>query len=79
LLTHSSGILDYESLIPSSRQVQIKDADVVSLLATENKLYFEPGTEFRYSNSGYCLLSQIIEIVTGAPFELFVQKIFSNP
>lgn len=79
LLTHSSGILDYESLIPSNRQVQIKDADVVSLLATENKLYFEPGTEFRYSNSGFCLLSQIVEVTTGMPFDVFVSENIFKP
>ncbi|MDI9863804.1 serine hydrolase domain-containing protein [Flectobacillus sp. DC10W] len=79
LLTHSSGILDYESLIPPNRQMQIKDADVVSLLATENKLYFEPGTDFRYSNSGFCLLSQIIAITTGIPFELFVSENIFKP
>ncbi|MDI9874342.1 serine hydrolase domain-containing protein [Flectobacillus rivi] len=79
LLTHSSGVLDYESLIPPNRQIQIKDADVVSLIATENKLYFEPGTEFRYSNSGYCLLAQIIEVTTGIPFDLFVTENIFKP
>lgn len=79
LLTHSSGLLDYESLLPSNRQTQIQDADVVSLLATENKLYFEPGTEFKYSNSGFCVLAQIVEIVTGMKFEQYVTDNIFKP
>src|SRR5258708_13221661 len=64
LLTHSSGLLDYESLIPPGQSTQVLDADVLHLLEGHDSLYFEPGSRFRYSNSGFCLLALIIERVS---------------
>ncbi|WP_188936366.1 serine hydrolase domain-containing protein [Puia dinghuensis] len=61
LLTHSSGILDYEDLIPTSQTTQVLDADVLRLLSTHDSTLFPPGSRFRYSNSGFCLLALIIE------------------
>jgi len=61
LLTHSSGIIDYESLIPDTQTTQVLDADVLNLLSHHDSTYFTPGTRFRYSNSGFCLLALIIE------------------
>jgi len=57
LLTHTSGLLDYEDLIPEGRTVQLHDADALELLESENRGYFAPGTSYRYSNSGYALLA----------------------
>ncbi len=36
-------------------------------------LDFAPGTRQAYSNFGYCVLSQVIEKVSGEPFELYVR------
>ena len=72
LLTHCSGILDYEDLIPTSRTTQVLDADVLDLLSNHDSLYFTPGTRFRYSNSGFCLLALIIEKVSHQPFPKFI-------
>ena len=77
LLTHSSGILDYEALIPSAQTRQVLDADVLHLLEGHDSLYFAPGSRFRYSNSGFCLLALIIEKVTHQPFgQTIREKIF---
>jgi CubicO group peptidase (beta-lactamase class C family) len=56
LLTHTSGVLDYEDLTPASRRDPLHDADVLQLLESEDRTYFPPGTSYRYSNSGYALL-----------------------
>jgi CubicO group peptidase (beta-lactamase class C family) len=37
-------------------------------------LDFTPGTKQVYSNFGYCILSQIIERVSGEPFEIYVRN-----
>lgn len=37
-------------------------------LAREHDAYFDPGTDFHYSNTNYILLEMIIERVTGNPF-----------
>jgi CubicO group peptidase (beta-lactamase class C family) len=78
LLTHSSGLLDYESLIPTGQSTQVLDADVLHLLEGHDSLYFTPGSRFRYSNSGFCLLALIIERVSHQSFARYIkEKIFT--
>jgi len=77
LLTHTSGLLDYESVMNPDQQKQLLDADILRLLKDQDSLYFEPGSQFRYSNSAYCLLALIIEHVSGQSFATFIkQRIF---
>ena len=73
LLTHSSGLLDYEWLIPDTATRQVLDADVLRLLVPHDSTYFPPGTKFRYSNSGFCLLALIIERVSHQSFGDFLR------
>jgi CubicO group peptidase (beta-lactamase class C family) len=78
LLTHSSGIMDYEELMPAAQTTQLLDADVLLLLEKHDTTYFTPGTQFRYSNSGFCLLALIIEKVSHQSYAAFIkQKIFT--
>lgn len=79
LLTHSSGILDYESVMNSNQREQLLDADVLTLLKDRDSLYFEPGSQFQYSNSGYCLLALIVERVSGKPFAMFIKERIFQP
>ncbi|GAB3036044.1 serine hydrolase domain-containing protein [Spirosoma pulveris] len=77
LLTHTSGILDYEAVMNPKQQTQLLDDDVLTLIKDKGSLYFEPGTQFRYSNSAYCLLALVIERVSGQSFASFIrQRIF---
>jgi CubicO group peptidase (beta-lactamase class C family) len=78
LLTHTSGLIDYEDLIPSGTTVQLKDADVLRLLEKQTATYFAPGTSYRYSNSGYALLAMIVEKASGQRFADFLRdRIFA--
>jgi CubicO group peptidase (beta-lactamase class C family) len=43
-------------------------------LASEAQLLFEPGTEFKYSNFGYRVLSAVIVAVTGMPYAEFMDR-----
>src|SRR5689334_18261478 len=43
LLQHSSGLLDYEDLIPAGRTIQLKDRDVIELLEQQRRTVFPPG------------------------------------
>jgi CubicO group peptidase (beta-lactamase class C family) len=77
LLTHTSGLIDYEDLIPRETSAQLHDADVLSLLEADNRRYFSPGTQYRYSNSGYALLALIVGRASGTDFASFLrQRIF---
>ena len=77
LLTHSSGLIDYEDVMPGDTTTQLRDADVLHLLESQNQTYFAPGTGYRYSNSGYALLALIVERASGQSFPSFLrQRIF---
>jgi CubicO group peptidase (beta-lactamase class C family) len=73
LLAHTSGIPDYEVLLADGDGPQLKDRDVLTLLRQAKKLYFSPGTSWRYSNSGYALLALIVERVSGESFAQYLR------
>lgn len=74
LLTHTSGLLDYEDLIPRSRTEQVSDADVFQLLAATDHTLFPSGSRYQYSNGGFVLLGLIVERVTGEPLGTFLKR-----
>jgi CubicO group peptidase (beta-lactamase class C family) len=75
LLTHTSGIPsftgfpDYESTeaIPSP-------AEKTVARFRDKPLDLQPGEKWSYSNSGYVLLGYLIEKISGASYEKFVQQ-----
>src|SRR5712691_868589 len=79
LLTHTSGLLAYEDLIPPGTTRQLKDADVLDLLAKESTTYFAPGTHYRYSNTGYAFLALIVERASGMRFADFLRENIFTP
>lgn len=79
LLHHTSGLLDYESLIPDSQTVQVLDRDVLDLLMRADSTYFVPGSKHQYSNTGYAFLALITEKVSGLPFAAFLKTNIFDP
>lgn len=79
LLTHTSGLKDYELLIPADRTEQVSDADVLKWLSAVEDTYFLPGSRYRYSNSGFCILAQVVEKVSGLPYAEFVKEHLLRP
>jgi len=79
LLTHTSGLIDYEDLIPEGCTAQLRDADVLGLLEAENRGYFPPGAGYRYSNSGYSLLALIVGRASGEDFASFLREHIFRP
>jgi CubicO group peptidase (beta-lactamase class C family) len=77
LLEHTSGLIDYGPLAPPDRTRQLSDLDVLHLIASQHKLYFQPGHAQRYSNGGYVLLGLIIQRASGMDLADFLkQRIF---
>ncbi len=74
LLTHTSGIIDYEDVIPAGTTSQLHDVDVLRLLEPQDSTYFKPGVSYRYSNSGYTLLALIVERASGKSFATFLRE-----
>ena len=79
LLTHTSGLIDYEDVIPDGTTAQLHDADVLRLLESQDHTYFAPGTDYRYSNSGYALLALIVERTSGQTFASFLRDRIFQP
>ncbi|HEX2122100.1 MAG TPA: serine hydrolase domain-containing protein [Thermoanaerobaculia bacterium] len=79
LLTHTSGLIDYEDVIPEGTTAQLRDADVLRLLELQDRTYFTPGTSYRYSNSGYALLALIVEKASGQSFATFLRGRIFRP
>lgn len=74
LLTHTSGIPDYENLMDSTWKRQILDEDIPALLQSQTNTYFEPGSRFKYSNTAFCLLAIIVQQVSGKPYASFMKE-----
>jgi CubicO group peptidase (beta-lactamase class C family) len=79
LLTHTSGVPDYEEAggygiyetSPTPQQI----FDVVR----DRPLDFEPGTRWSYSNTGYVLLSLVIQRVSGTRFGDYMRERVFEP
>ena len=77
LLTHTSGVRDYVfgGLPEGGWPDWQKQAGRHRLLARMKTLYdFDPGTHWAYSNSGYALLGEVIECVSGESWIDFVTE-----
>lgn len=79
LLQHTSGILDYENMVPDDQTGQVKDKDVLNLMMATDDVFFEVGEKHQYSNSAYALLTQILEHITGTPFRDYLSENIFTP
>lgn len=81
LLTHTSGIYDYtqdNSFMYDGAARPASQEKILSLFKDKN-FDFIPGTNMKYSNSGYMLLGYIIEKITGMRYDEAVRKYIFNP
>ncbi|HEY0431989.1 MAG TPA: serine hydrolase domain-containing protein, partial [Pyrinomonadaceae bacterium] len=81
LLSHTSGVPNYTAQPGFFQNVSrnpYKVDDFVKQYASGD-LEFEPGAKFNYSNSGYFLLGNIIEKVTGKPYEQVLKENILDP
>jgi len=82
LLTHTSGLPDYEDLMTGGNWTathQIQDAEVLGLLERQTAGKFAPGSQWAYSNSGYVVLGLVVAKVSGAPFGQFLDARIFRP
>lgn len=80
LLNHTSGLgnyfshKDYQSKIPVIRSI-----DQALELVYDQEPLFEPGTKYKYSNSGMLVLGAIIEKVSGMSYREYLKNQILDP
>ncbi|MEK3889662.1 serine hydrolase domain-containing protein [Bacillus sp. FSL K6-3431] len=83
LLTHTSGIPDYfdeevmsdfEELWKAIPVYSIKSPNDFLPMFQDDRMKFDPGSKFSYSNAGFILLGLILEKVTGMTFPEYVRE-----
>jgi CubicO group peptidase (beta-lactamase class C family) len=85
LMRHTSGIPDYEEPLELGSNAYLA---VMTLEGSSRRLVhearakpldFSPGTKFRYSNTGYLVLAEVVENAAGRPFNDFVTETLLKP
>jgi CubicO group peptidase (beta-lactamase class C family) len=79
LLNHTSGLLDYEELIPPGTILPVLDQDVLRLLMKARRTKFSPGSSYSYSNTAYALLALIVQVRSGQTFPNFLRQNIFQP
>lgn len=80
LIHHTSGLRDYLTLQGLRGSYGgATDEQIIELLARQRALNFEPGDHYLYSNTGYFLLSEILERATGLTLREYAEREFFRP
>jgi CubicO group peptidase (beta-lactamase class C family) len=81
LLTHTAGLGGYFSRAwgESSRALYRTVDDMMKRAAADEKLLFEPGSRWQYSNTGMLVLGKVIEKASGQSYYDYVRENISKP
>jgi len=85
LLCHQSGIVDPTGSFQERHEDQapLRMADILaghtSYCLEPITIKYEPGSEFHYSDAGYCVIQQLIEDVMGRPFDHLLEEFILLP
>lgn len=78
LLHHVSGLREHFNVLSLAgwRNLLdfITDDDILAVMARQKELNFPPGERHMYSNTGYALLAQIVQRVSGQSFREFTAR-----
>ncbi len=83
LLCHRSGLPNYIYLLDKTtktKQIPVTaDSLLDYLVKNQPAIYSKPGKRFKYSNTGYVILSLIVERITGEPFYNYLRNNLFEP
>lgn len=89
MLTHTSGILNYTN-VEGFRQSNQTDSnklwfesyrstsEIIKLVSKE-PLSFVPGSKYSYCNTGYVIISEVIEVITSVSASQYIQQALFDP
>ena len=78
LLSHTSGLTGMSELqqVTGSDSTPLKTR---ALSSVTGPLQWQPGEQYQYGNQGMNIAARVVEIVSGMPYEIFLQKRFFDP
>lgn len=80
LLCHTAGLGSYfNSKFMESSRARFRTINDFMELAKDEKLAFEPGTSWRYSNTGMLVLGAVIEKATGQSYYDYIRENIYKP
>jgi len=82
LLHHPSGVRDYLGLAAANGRDyadRFTNAEALALVFADSALDFPPGERYRYSNSSYLLLAEVVHRATKLPFSTFARRELFRP
>ena len=81
LLNHTGGIPNHTevAVYKAHMREDLTPGELLRTYVASLPLDFEPGTAYRYSNTGYILLGMLIEKVSAQPYPAFLQARFFDP
>jgi CubicO group peptidase (beta-lactamase class C family) len=82
LINHTSGLRDYLALMDFAGMIyenDYPDEEIIDLIARQQSLNFQAGSEQLYSNTGYFLLAEIVKRVSGKSLSVFAQEYIFAP
>lgn len=82
LIHHTSGLRDqWNLLVMAGWRLDdvITKEHILKLVQNQEELNFEPGAEYLYCNTGYTLMAEIVERVTGKPLPEWAEENIFKP
>jgi CubicO group peptidase (beta-lactamase class C family)/predicted aspartyl protease len=79
LLTHTSGMGNYQNEAFTANLTKIKTVAELLPFFVNDSLAFEPGAKMQYSNAGFALLGLVIEKVSGQNYFEYVKDHIFKP
>ena len=82
LLCHTSGLpeyFDFPEEIWGTEGLVTNEQAIQKVFSRREKIYFKPGTRYKYTNTNYLLLADIVAKVSGVKFEKFMEDSIFKP
>jgi len=79
LLTHTSGIADFTRIDLLADQFGLADRQALIRAALDHEHDFPPGKGWAYSNTGFLLVQELLEAISGKSYETLVETRISEP
>ncbi len=82
LVHHTSGVRDWTSTLPLSGRGfgdVISFDQILRMAYNQRALNFPPGDQYAYSNTGYNLLAELVQRVSGKSFRVWTQENIFEP